>query len=74
MEINFNAMLVTPEYVLAGTLGNGLYVYDRGESRWTAIHEGLPSQNVTALAEGRGYFYVGTDNGLVRIRERKLRP
>ena len=74
MEINFNAMLVTPEYVLAGTLGNGLYVYDRGESRWTAIHEGLPSQNVTALAEGRGYFYVGTDNGLVRIREQKLRP
>lgn len=74
VEINFNAMLVTPEYVLAGTLGNGLYVYDRRESRWTAIHEGLPSQNVTALAEGRGYFYVGTDNGLVRIREQKLRP
>lgn len=74
IEINFNAMLVTAEYVLAGTLGNGLYVYDRGESRWTAIHEGLPSQNVTALAEGGGYFYVGTDNGLVRILEQKLRP
>lgn len=74
MEINFNAMLVTPEYVLAGTLGNGLYVYDREKSRWTAVHEGLPSQNVTALAESKGYFYVGTDNGLVRIREQKLRP
>ena len=35
MEINFNAMLATPEYVLAGTLGNGLYVYDREKSRWT---------------------------------------
>jgi ligand-binding sensor domain-containing protein len=74
MEINFNAMLATPEYVLAGTLGNGLYVYDREKSRWTAVHEGLPSQNVTALAESKGYFYVGTDNGLVRIQEKKLRP
>jgi hypothetical protein len=72
MEINPNAMLVTPRYVLAGTLGNGLYVYDREKSRWAAIHEGLPSQNVTALAQSNGYIYVGTDNGLIRIQEQKL--
>jgi len=74
MEINPNAMLVTPRYVLAGTLGNGLYVYDRERSRWAVIHEGLPSQNVTALAQSKGYIYVGTDNGLVRIQEQKLQP
>jgi ligand-binding sensor domain-containing protein len=74
MEINPNAMLVTPQYVLAGTLGNGLYVYDRERSRWAVIHEGLPSQNVTALAPSKGYIYVGTDNGLVRIQEQKLQP
>ncbi|HKM83770.1 MAG TPA: hypothetical protein VJY15_22795 [Candidatus Acidoferrum sp.] len=74
MEINPNAMLVTPQYVLAGTLGNGLYVYDRGKSRWAVMHEGLPSQNVTALAQSKGYIYVGTDNGLVRIQEHKLQP
>ena len=74
MEINPNAMLVTPQYVLAGTLGNGLYVYDREKSRWDVIHEGLPSQNVTALAHSKGYIYVGTDNGLVRIQEQKLQP
>ena len=74
MEINPNAMLVTPQYVLAGTLGNGLYVYDRERSRWAVIHEGLPSQNVTALAQSKGYIYVGTDNGLVRIQEQKLQP
>ena len=74
MEINPNAMLVTPQYVLAGTLGNGLYVYDREKSRWAVIHEGLPSQNVTALAQSKGYIYVGTDNGLVRIQEQKLQP
>jgi ligand-binding sensor domain-containing protein len=74
MEINPNAMLVTPRHVFAGTLGNGLYIYDRGSMRWTAVSEGLPSSNVTALTESNGYIYVGTDNGLVRIREEKLNP
>jgi len=74
LEINPNAMLVTPRFVLAGTLGNGLYVYDRGKSRWDVIREGLPSQNVTAFAQSKDYIYVGTDNGLVRIQEQKLLP
>jgi ligand-binding sensor domain-containing protein len=72
-EVNPNAMLVTPDYVLAGTLGNGLYLYDRQSGRWSVIDSGLPSLNVTALARGNGYIYVGTDNGLVRIPEQKLR-
>jgi ligand-binding sensor domain-containing protein len=70
--VNPNAMLVTPNYVLAGTLGNGLYLYDRQSGRWSVIDRGLPSLNVTALARGNGYIYVGTDNGLVRIPEHKL--
>lgn len=74
MEINPNAMLVTKDHVFAGTLGEGLYVYNREKQRWTALRDGLPSTNVTALAEGDGYIYVGTDNGLVRIQERKLEP
>ena len=71
-EVNPNAMLVTPNYVLAGTLGQGLYLYDRRSARWSAIRDGLPSSNVTALAAANGYIYVGTDNGLVRIPEQKL--
>jgi ligand-binding sensor domain-containing protein len=74
VEINPNAMLVTARLVLAGTLGDGLYVYDREKARWTVIHEGLPSLNVTALAESKGYIYVGTDNGLARIQEPRLQP
>ena len=73
-EVNPNAMLVTERHVFAGTLGNGLYVYDRASARWSTVTEGLPSENVTALAESDGYLYVGTDNGLVRIQEEKLRP
>ncbi len=70
--INPNAMLVTADYVLAGTLGEGLYVFDRHSDRWTVIREGLPSLNVTAFTERDGFVYVGTDNGLVRIPEQKL--
>lgn len=71
-EVNPNAMLVTPSYVLAGTLGEGLYLYDRQSERWSVIRNGLPSLNVTALASVNGYIYIGTDNGLVRIPEQKL--
>jgi ligand-binding sensor domain-containing protein len=73
-EINPNAMLVTSHHVFAGSLGNGLYVYDRDAARWTVITDGLPSLNVTALAESNGTIYAGTDNGLVKILEQKLRP
>jgi ligand-binding sensor domain-containing protein len=71
-EVNPNAMLVTPGYVFAGTLGNGLYIYDRQSGRWSVIDSSLPSLNVTALARGNGFIYIGTDNGLVRIPEQKL--
>jgi hypothetical protein len=74
LEINPNAMLVTPQHVLAGTLGRGLLVYDRSNSRWDFIEAGLPSRNVTALAVRDGVIYVGTDNGLVRITENNLHP
>ena len=71
-EVNPNAMLVTPGCVLAGTLGEGLYLYDRQSGRWSVIHDGLPSLNVTALTAANGYVYIGTDNGLVRVPEQKL--
>ena len=73
-EVNPNAMLATPQHIFAGTLGKGLYVYDRESERWSAIEDGLPSSNVTALAANNGYLYIGTDNGLVRIQEQKLHP
>jgi ligand-binding sensor domain-containing protein len=73
-EVNPNAMLATPNFVLAGTLGSGLYLYDRSRERWSVIRQGLPSLNVTALNDSGGFIYVGTDNGLVRMAEAKLHP
>jgi ligand-binding sensor domain-containing protein len=71
-EVNPNAMVSSSERVYAGTLGRGLWVYQRNTGRWTELTAGLPSHNVTALALADGYVYVGTDNGLVRIREAQL--
>ena len=74
LEINPNAMLVTRDHVFAGTLGHGFYVYERESERWFTIEHGLPSSNVTAFTAAKGYLYVGTDNGLVRIQEQELHP
>jgi ligand-binding sensor domain-containing protein len=71
-EINPNALLVTPDHVFAGTLDRGLLVYSRRREQWVEVNDGLPSRNVTAFAVGNGFVYVGTDNGLVRVREGDL--
>ncbi|HZS28325.1 MAG TPA: hypothetical protein VFB76_13930 [Candidatus Angelobacter sp.] len=71
-EVYPNAMLAADQHILAGTLGKGLYVYDKSANHWTVMTEGLPSLTVTALAAGNGFIYVGTDNGLVRISEQNL--
>jgi ligand-binding sensor domain-containing protein len=71
--VNPNAMAVSGDRLYAGSLDRGLFVYDRGSNRWSSTAMGLPSKNVTALAAGGGYLYVGTDNGLVRIAEGAIR-
>ena len=70
--VNPNAMLVTQTRVFAGTLGRGLWIFDRARQRWSEMDYGLPSLNVTALAEKDGSLFVGTDNGLARFDESKF--
>ena len=71
--VNPNAMVASGGQLYAGSLDCGLFIFDRASGRWTNTTVGLPSKNVTALAAGGGYVYVGTDNGLVRIAEGALR-
>ena len=71
--VNPNAVVVSGGQLYAGSLDRGLFVFDRASGRWTNTAAGLPSRNVTALAAGSGYVYVGTDNGLVRMTEGALR-
>jgi len=74
VEVNPNAMISTKRAVYAGTLGKGLAVFDPSRERWTWVTEGLPSLNVTALGlTANGVLYIGTDNGLVRVAEDRLK-
>jgi ligand-binding sensor domain-containing protein len=72
MVVNPNAMLSTGGHVYVGTLGQGLWAWSAETDRWSQVTAGLPSENVTALAERGGELYVGTENGLVRIAEERL--
>ena len=72
IDINANAMIVTPRAVYAGTLDRGLAVYSLAAGRWNFFTAGLPSRNVTAMDARAGVVYVGTDNGLVKIPESTL--
>jgi len=40
------------------------------KQRWTIVTDGLPSTNVTALAEGNGHIYVGTDKRFWSVSRR----
>src|SRR6185312_1352830 len=40
-EVNPNAMLVTDSHVYAGSLGHGLYVYDRESGKWNVVSQGM---------------------------------
>jgi ligand-binding sensor domain-containing protein len=73
MIVNPNALAASATRVYAGSLGDGLFVYDRAQKRWSRARVGLPSLNVTALTTANGYLYAGTDNGLVRMREEVVR-
>ena len=70
--INPNALLATPGHVFAGSLDDGLLVYNVASQHWTQITAGLPSRNVTAFASRDSTLYIGTDNGVVRINESRL--
>jgi ligand-binding sensor domain-containing protein len=70
--VNSNAMLRTRTRLLVGTLSDGLWVKTLATGRWMDVVRGLPSKNVTALAERDGVVYVGTANGLVKIAEESL--
>jgi ligand-binding sensor domain-containing protein len=72
VDVNPNAMLATPNLVLAGTLHHGLFVLNRSTGRWRNILHGLPSRNVTAFAVSGSTLYIGTSNGLVSTTEQGL--
>jgi ligand-binding sensor domain-containing protein len=68
-EVNPNAMTVDGTRLYTGTLDRGVQIYDDSQGRWQQLQEGLPSQNVTALAVTANRVLIGTDSGLIEIRK-----
>jgi ligand-binding sensor domain-containing protein len=71
-EVNQNAMHFDGERLYVGTSQQGILSYNTRGQGWTRITQGLPSQNITAIASDARFIYAGTLNGLVRIEKRVI--
>ena len=67
IKFNFNNMVYRPPYVLAGTYGRGIYIFnlETGISRF--FQRGLPSLNVTDLAIQEDTLAISTDSGILFV-------
>ena len=71
-EVNQNAMHFDGERLYVGTSQQGLLSYNTRGHRWTRITQGLPSQNITAIASDDRFIYAGSLNGMTRIEKRVI--
>jgi ligand-binding sensor domain-containing protein len=67
VRVNPGALLVHDGRVLAGTLDDGLLVFDPGTRRWSSADAPLGGKNVTSLLWTADALWIGTVDGLVRI-------
>ena len=65
IKFNFNNMVYRSPYILAGTYGRGIYIFnlEAGTSRF--FERGLPSLNVTDLAIQEDILSISTDSGIL---------
>jgi len=65
IEINNNAMISSGNMLFAGTLSDGIIIYDFNTEEWQRFSGTLPSRNVTAFLWIGNKLVIGTDAGLV---------
>ncbi len=66
-KVNTGCLVEAAGRLYLGTDGRGLWRLSADGARFEPIRAQLPSPRVTALLEGPGALYVGTDEGLARI-------
>jgi len=67
-KVNTGCLAEAGGRLFLGTDGQGLFRLSRDGSRFEPLRLPLPSPRVTALLAGPGALYVGTDEGLARLR------
>jgi len=68
LKVNTGCLLEAAGRLYLGTDGRGLWRLAADGSRFEPLRVSLPSPRVTALLEGQQALYVGTDEGLARLR------
>jgi hypothetical protein len=67
IKFNFNNMVYRSPYVLAGTYGRGIYVFNLETGISGFFDRGLPSLNVTDLAIQDDILAISTDSGILFV-------
>jgi len=67
-KVNAGCLVEAGGRLYLGTDGRGLFRLSRDGARFEPLRLGLPSPRVTAILPGPGVLYVGTDEGLARLR------
>jgi ligand-binding sensor domain-containing protein len=68
LKVNTGCLMEAAGRLYLGTDGRGLWRLAADGSRFEPLRVRLPSPRVTALLEGPQALYVGTDEGLARLR------
>ncbi len=72
LNVNNNALIMIDNYLLIGTLSNGIIIYDTGREEWSRFDDALPSSNVTAFFKKGNNILVGTDAGILIFNKNNL--
>ncbi|TET24561.1 MAG: hypothetical protein E3J78_00965 [Candidatus Cloacimonadota bacterium] len=72
VEVNLHSIFYKKPYLFVGTCKSGLFVYDEEERKGKFLKGYFPLDNVTSILVDDAYFYVGTEQGLYRIKTRAL--
>ncbi len=72
VEVNLHSIFYKKPYLFVGTCKSGLFVYDEEEQKGKFLKGYFPLDNVTSILVDDAYFYVGTEQGLYRIKTRAL--
>jgi hypothetical protein len=71
-EINHNCIFYKNPFLLAGTVKNGLFVYNEKENRGRFLKGYFPRDDVTAVFIDDEFFYIGTEQGLYIVEAKEM--
>jgi len=64
LKFNFNTAQVYRDFILLGTYGNGIYVFNRLSRASALFQKEIPSQNITDLVIHDGVLIAASDSGI----------